>query len=553
MAITIRELLVKIGLDVDAQSFAKGQIAVDLVRAGLSKIIDTGAEVARSFVEQIQATAEYGHELERTSQIVGLTTDELQRLNKGASVAGVGVDSLSTGLRFLSRNMSEAKQGGEEQAKVFAHAGVAYKDSTGKLRSAGDVITDVSTKFAKMEDGAEKTALAMQLFGRGGAELIPMLNLGGAELEKIGATANIISEEQIKAGVELVRTQKALEAQTKALWRGAVAPLLPAVTDLLKQFLAWKKANNEILKQRIKEFLGAGIAAVRGLGKAFQFAIEVMQFFKTNWIATVGVIIALTGAWALANQGLVASFFATQVAAVSAAASAAAAWATAAAPIALAALALGLVLIALDDIRGFFAGEDSLIGRGIDRVFGKGESLELIREAGDLWDAVKEAITEAWEAAERFYRSLEKIGRAIRDYNPYALGKKLGVSLARATGLGDRAAGVSAPQSDEAPYGPAMEPTGAVYAWKRRAEARRADARFLLPADVAGPQYRPSAFSSDIGAPASASAPIVNNTFHVTQLPGESGEALARRVAGIVEEQRQAEYSAAAAALPAVQ
>ena len=544
MAITIRELLVKIGLDVDAQSFAKGQIAVDLVRAGLSKIIDTGAEVARSFVEQIQATAEYGHELERTSQIVGLTTDELQRLNKGASVAGVGVDSLSTSLRFLSRNMSEAKQGGEEQAKVFAHAGVAYKDSTGKLRSAGDVITDVSTKFAKMEDGAEKTALAMQLFGRGGAELIPMLNLGGAELEKIGATANIISEEQIKAGVELVRTQKALEAQTKALWRGAVAPLLPAVTDLLKQFLAWKKANNELLKQRIQGFLKLGIDSIRALGKAFDFATTHMRIWTAEWKAAAKIIAPILAGWILYNSQLIASFVAVQAKAAWAARSVVLDWVVAAAPFVVLGALIAVIAAGIDEIATY--------RRGLAEGF----------ETDTIFDKYQKQIDE-WLKPNNKDPFWLKWAKDLVFYLEQAVGL-----TSKLTRQADAKQGKErAKLEEETPWYLPSVPRGSTQKEDEEisAKARRSRAIYErygtwaqikdvfgggdIPRTATPEQIR----AGDLGG-AGVLAPVtVNNQFSITQLAGESGEDLARRVADIVEEQRQSEYSAAAAALPAVQ
>src|SRR5439155_282552 len=102
------------------------------------------------------------------------------------------------------------------------------------LRSASDVLLDLSDRFAKMPDGVEKTAQAMSVLGRNGASLIPLLNKGR---EEIGALANEfpnLTEEQIKASAELVGTQKQLAAVTASLWQRAIAPLLPAINALLK-------------------------------------------------------------------------------------------------------------------------------------------------------------------------------------------------------------------------------------------------------------------------------------------------------------------------------
>ena len=46
------------------------------------------------------------------------------------------------------------------------------------------VMMQVADAFKKMPDGAEKAGLAMKLFGKSGADLIPLLNEGADGLTK---------------------------------------------------------------------------------------------------------------------------------------------------------------------------------------------------------------------------------------------------------------------------------------------------------------------------------------------------------------------------------
>ena len=48
-----------------------------------------------------------------------------------------------------------------------------------------DVLIQVSDAFAKSRDGAAKTAIAMQLFGRAGADLIPFLDQGSQNIDAL--------------------------------------------------------------------------------------------------------------------------------------------------------------------------------------------------------------------------------------------------------------------------------------------------------------------------------------------------------------------------------
>ena len=72
--------------------------------------------------------------------------------------------------------MSSATDPADKNAKAFKALGISVKDNEGNLRSSEEVFLDVADKFSKMEDGAGKTTLAIKLFGKSGADLIPLLN-----------------------------------------------------------------------------------------------------------------------------------------------------------------------------------------------------------------------------------------------------------------------------------------------------------------------------------------------------------------------------------------
>ena len=543
MAITIRELLVKIGLDVDAQSFAKGQIAVDLVRAGLSKIVDTGAEVARSFVDQIQATAEYAEELEGLGQSTGLGTQSLQKLGKAAEAEGIQLDEFAKSMTLLDRTLVAAKEGNEDATKAFRATGVAIKDASGKLRPTEDVFIDMADGFSRMEDGAEKTALSMQLFGRSGAGMIQVLNNGRESLEEF-MRAQVLTDDQIQAGKEMVMVQRQLAEQTKALWRGAVAPLLPAVTDLLKQFLAWKKANNELLKQRIQGFLKLGIDLIRALGKAFDFATTHMRIWTAEWKAAAKIIAPILAGWILYNSQLIASFVAVQAKAAWAARSVVLDWVVAAAPF----VVLGALIAA--------------IAAGIDEIVTYRRGLAEGFETDTIFDKYQKQIDE-WLKPNNKDPFWLKWAKDLVFYLEQAVGL-----TSKLTRQADAKQGKErAKLQEETPWYLPSAPRGSTQKEDEEisAKARRSRAIYErygtwaqikdvfdggdIPRTATPEQIR----AGDLGG-AGVLAPVtVNNQFSITQLAGESGEDLARRIAGIVEEQRQSEYSAAAAALPAVQ
>jgi len=179
-------------------------------------------------------------DLAKTSSKIGIPIEELSKLKYAADLSGVSMQGLQTGVQRLSRNMADAAKGTGEGAKAFERLGIQVKDSDGRLKSSSAVLAELADRFQKMPDGAEKTALAMQLMGRSGADMIPMLN-GGSE------ALNGLIEEAKSFGLEIsAETGKAAEAFNDNMSRigyaingvglsltAALAPVMVVVSDAL--------------------------------------------------------------------------------------------------------------------------------------------------------------------------------------------------------------------------------------------------------------------------------------------------------------------------------
>lgn len=179
-------------------------------------------------------------ELSKTAAKIGIPIEELSRLKYAADLSGVAMGQLQTGVQRLSRNMSDAAQGTGEGAEAFKMLGINVKDADGNLKSATSIMGEIGDKFASMPDGAQKTALAMDLMGRSGADLIPMLNGGSAALKELTDEADAfgltISAETGKRAEafndNLARIGYAAQGVTTAL-ASALLPALVVVSEAL--------------------------------------------------------------------------------------------------------------------------------------------------------------------------------------------------------------------------------------------------------------------------------------------------------------------------------
>lgn len=184
-----------------------------------------------------KSAANYGDELFKTSQKVGIQVEALAGLQYAARLADVDTQQLQKGLQALSRAMVDSAQGTGEGKEAFARIGLSATDATGKLRPMQDVLLDMADVFSQSADGAGKTEVAMKLLGKSGVELIPLLNSGKAGIQQLMAEAErlglVISTKDAAAAEEFNDALTRLDAQAK----GFALSLGNSVIPLLSEFM----------------------------------------------------------------------------------------------------------------------------------------------------------------------------------------------------------------------------------------------------------------------------------------------------------------------------
>ncbi len=384
----LNEIFSTFGLDVDARSFAKGQLAVEGIKVALGVMVNVARRVGNFLPSLATGTANYADNIDEASQKTGVNTTALQELAYAAKFSGLGLQDLTQSFGILSRNMLAAGQGGKEQAKAFADIGVAFQDSAGKLRSVDAVIGDVAAVFATLPDGPAKTAKAMQLFGKSGGALVPFLNAGRGGIQRLREEAQrlgvVLDETAIKQGVKTADSVDRLSATWAGLKRQIGATLLGPLASVAEGMTAWIVTNRDAIKSGISTFVAVLASTFAALKTIIGGTVDVLGFLYDQLLLVAGVMgslllsaVILNAKWALF---LIQYYGTLAIASVMAALKSAAAWALAALPvIALGAVILGLVYIiyrfrdqvwaVIKAIGGFFADLGSEIGAGFVDAF----------------------------------------------------------------------------------------------------------------------------------------------------------------------------------------
>ena len=130
--------------------------------------------------------------------------------------------------------VAEATGGNKTYMQTFEDLGIKIKDSAGNLRQPNEIFEDVADIFHNTEDGIGKTALAVELFGKSGADLIPMLNDGKAGLKAFYAEAErlglALSNEMIAKGDAFSDQLENIGEQVKGVKLQLGAALIPALS-----------------------------------------------------------------------------------------------------------------------------------------------------------------------------------------------------------------------------------------------------------------------------------------------------------------------------------
>lgn len=212
----------------------------------------------------------------KLAQQTGIAVEQLSGLNYAAKMSDVETEALGSSLKKLAKNAFDTANGTGEAKDAFAALGISVKDSAGKVRGGGDLLNELADKFAGLEDGTEKTALAMQIFGKSGAQMIPLLNEGSkgiaemtAEAEQFGLIiTRDVSESAEALNDNLTRLGSAIEGAMIQAFKDTI----PALRDLSDEVIEFVK-RTELVKT-------AGEAANIGLKSLINGGLIVKSVFQ---------------------------------------------------------------------------------------------------------------------------------------------------------------------------------------------------------------------------------------------------------------------------------
>lgn len=253
-------------------------------------------------------------QLSKTAQKVGLPTEEISALAHAANLSDVNLEQLTSGLVKFTKNASDAAAGTGEARKGFKALGIDVKNADGTLKSSSQLLLEVADKFAGYKDGAEKTALAVNLFGKSGAELIPLLNAGAdgiREMTDEAAALGLVIDTQTGKQAEAFNDNLTrMMGLLKGVWNRVAAQLLPMLVKLSDRFFSTARAGDtmgkaaDVIASGLKLATSAGallVGVLKTVGEFIGGVAAALIALATGRFREAGQIVKAVGSDMLAN------------------------------------------------------------------------------------------------------------------------------------------------------------------------------------------------------------------------------------------------------------
>lgn len=223
---------------------------VQTVFAGLAALAG-----AAGFVGLIRNSIDAADELNKLGQKTGIAVEQLSALQYAAKLSDVTTEQLAVGLRKLAQNIDSGSDS-------FDRIGVKSRNADGSLRATDAVLLDLAQRFSVLADGAGKTAIAQDLLGKTGSDLIPLLNAGRAGLQAYADEAKraglIISGETAKASEEFNDNLTALRGNLQGLGTLFAAQLVGPLAEVTRNLLDASRAAGSFGGGLLHSILGEG-------------------------------------------------------------------------------------------------------------------------------------------------------------------------------------------------------------------------------------------------------------------------------------------------------
>ena len=291
--------------------------SLDKLKERVLKVAEHIRNISNSVVSAAIDFSNYADSFDKMSQRVGMSSETLSELSYAATLSGTSIERVEDSFKDLTQKIVEAVDKGGDADALFSSIGLSAKELASS--SPEEQFYKVADAIANISDPTRRAAVAMQVFGESGRELLPLLSGGSAglnemrtEARELGAT---VSTSSAAMGAEFGDAMTRIKTATNGIkneFLTALTPTLIKASEHLKNVLSFVSTMARRFPTTTSTIVTFGTAiagaayAVKGLTTTAQALNVAIKFLTASNPAVLALTAAITAA------GVAAAFYFSQ-------------------------------------------------------------------------------------------------------------------------------------------------------------------------------------------------------------------------------------------------
>lgn len=211
------------------ESLAKGLKATAAVIGAAMTAATAGAiATGKAFINAANSTAQYGDNIDKMSQKMGISTKAYQEWDFVMQHCGTSIESLKPSMKTLA---NAAVKGSD----AFDKLGISQQDIANM--SQEELFGKTISALQNVKNETERTALASKLLGKGATELGALFNMSADETDalkqQVHDLGGVMSDDAIKAAANYQDEMQNMKTALTGVKNNIMSQFLPGISSVM--------------------------------------------------------------------------------------------------------------------------------------------------------------------------------------------------------------------------------------------------------------------------------------------------------------------------------
>jgi phage-related minor tail protein len=262
--------------------------------AAVAAVAAAAAATAAKLIDAAGDTAEYGDNIDKMSQKLGMSAEAYQEWDFIMQHSGSDIDKMSTSMKKLADAVQDPSK---DAAAAFERLGISLEEA--KNLSQEDLFAKTITALQGLESGTERTALANDLLGKSAMDLGALLNTSAEDTEamrqQVHELGGVMSDEAVKASAAYKDSLQNMKTAVQGAGRSLVSDFMPSITQIMdgvSMLVSGQDGSVEALTEGFESFINN---LENSADKLTEVAEKIIPIFADAIIKAAPIIIKSAG------------------------------------------------------------------------------------------------------------------------------------------------------------------------------------------------------------------------------------------------------------------